>query len=108
MIHSPYAIGRMILSEMARQHISPADLIRRLGYTNIAKGIRRLDRLLETGFEPSLMSKIAGALFIGQDIVDDAILETEAEIARERDDARQRDDERERSNFRPYIFIQTE
>jgi hypothetical protein len=107
-MHSPFAIGRLILHEMDRQQLSRVDLVRRFGFANIAKGLRRLDRLLETGFEPSLMSKIAGALYIDQQTVDHAIIETEAELARERDNARQRDDDRERRNFRPYILVQTE
>jgi hypothetical protein len=108
MMHSPFAIGRLILHEMDRQQLSRVDLVRRFGFANIAKGLRRLDRLLETGFEPSLMSKIAGALYIDQQTVDHAIIETDAELARERDDACQRDDDRERQNFRPYILVQTE
>jgi hypothetical protein len=106
--HSSFAIGRLILHEMGRQQLSRTDLVRRFGFANIAKGMRRLDRLLETGFEPSLMSKIAGALYIDQQTVDHAIIETETELAREEDEARQRDDDHERSIFRPYILIETE
>lgn len=106
--HSSFAIGRLILHEMDRQQLSRVGLVRRFGFANIAKGLRRLDRLLELGFEASLMAKIAGALYIDQRAVDDAILETEAELAREDDEARQRNEDHERRNFRPYILIETE
>jgi hypothetical protein len=61
MMHSPFAIGRLILHEMDRQQLSRVDLVRRFGFANIAKGLRRLDRLLELGFEasPRLTVKIS-------------------------------------------------
>src|SRR4051812_23987269 len=54
-----YPIGRLVLDEMDRQHLSRADLTRRLGYRNITKGIRRLETLLRSGDEPTLIPKIA-------------------------------------------------
>lgn len=106
--NSAYAIGRLVLREMERQKLSVADLVRRLGYTNISKGCRRIQGLLRTGFDPILVPELARALCIDQRAVDDALMETDAEIAREHDEARQRRDDHERETFRPYILVETE
>lgn len=104
--YSAYAIGRLILGEMDRQRLSRVELARRFG-PNIAKGLRRIDRLADTGFDAVLVPKLARALCIDQQAVDEALIETEAEIAREHDEARQRQDNHERETFRPHIFVET-
>lgn len=108
MFHSPYAIGRLVVHEMDRQNLSKADIVRRLGYMNIQKGMRRLERLMETGFEVSILPRLATALGIFQRGIDEALAETDAEIAIESEDARKRADDYERANFRPYILIESD
>jgi len=42
-----YAIHRFLQETMKQKKISKKELVQRLGYNNISKGIRRIDEFLE-------------------------------------------------------------
>ena len=41
-------LQKYILSEMDAQHVKRSKLVKRMGYSNISKGLRKLDEMLET------------------------------------------------------------
>ncbi|WP_149472019.1 hypothetical protein [Roseomonas genomospecies 6] len=103
-----FAVGRLIVSKMRRLDLSRADLARRLGYSNISKGLRRLDHLLSTGDDPTLVPKIASALGIEHAAVEQALAATQKERAATREQAARQREERDRATFRQHVLVQTE
>ncbi|PWC83377.1 hypothetical protein [Azospirillum sp. TSO5] len=103
-----YAVGQLILAEMNRQGLSRADFARRLGYTNITKGLRRVDLLLDTGEEPMLIPKLASGLGIDQAVVDQAVAATQEELALARARAARQREKRDRATFHQYVLVETD
>ena len=98
----------MSLDQLIRQHmqdlgIRRADLARRMGYVNIAKGCRRIDQICAGDLElaENLRIALSQGLAVDVEVIDESIEFTRAErIAAE--------DEAYRQSFKPHAVILTE
>ena len=74
-------LGELIRDARQHQRLTPQDLARRLGYRNLNKGARRLERLERTGIEvPAFIEELAAA--VGCDQVQVADLTARDDVAR--------------------------
>src|ERR1700730_18634535 len=107
---SDLAIATLIRSRMTELGLSRGDFAKRLGYKNIAKGIRRIDVLCDGDLERTkqFVDVLPQALEIPAETVTLALEQTvrELELA-EKQEAEARD-KIWRENFRPHAIILTE
>jgi len=98
---NPFA--RLIESRLADLQLTKAQLIARLGYRNIAKGLSRLDQVCRGEFNKAdfLLSGLARGLDLEPSQIEEARLATLQE-------RRQRAEEEEARSFRPYAIFLTE
>ena len=107
---SDLAIAALIRSRMAELGLSRGEFAKRLGYKNIAKGIRRIDALCDGDLEGTkqFLDVLPQALETSADTVKRALEETVREIELvERQEAETRD-KIWRENFHPHAIILTE
>ena len=73
--------------------LGKADLVRRWGYANMGKGLRRLDQLKNGDFVPNkdLTGRLARALELPEAAVLDAIVGTQKQLEEERDEVKYRE-----------------
>ena len=91
----------LVLEKMMQEGLSRSEVVRRLGYRNANKGIRRLDLFLKgEGTDSELVPKLITALDLDADSMHEAIDED-----RLRD--RQLAEDYARERFNPNIYIQT-
>jgi hypothetical protein len=90
--------------------LSRPDLIRRAGYKNIAKGLRRLDELLAGDLNKTggLIRALPAALDVPPEVVEHTIEERRRRIAEAQEAARQAREAAWRDGFRPHAIILTE
>lgn len=76
-------IKKLIISRVEKLGISYGELIRLCGYSNEAKGIRRLERLFDADFISTtlLIERLPKALLIPKEELDAAINKTKVDIA---------------------------
>ena len=107
---SDLAIATLIRSRMTELGLSRGEFAKRLGYKNIAKGIRRIDALCEGDVEGTkqFLDVLPQALETSAETVKRALDQTvrELELA-EKQEAEARD-KIWRENFRPHAIILTE
>lgn len=104
-----YAIGELITRVMAETGLRKTEIVRRLGFDNVAKGLRRLNACLNDGnCENALLTaNLATALGVEATVVETAIAQTREQLAiklREQTIAQERHD---REHFVPYIYVLT-
>lgn len=100
-----YAIQEYVIGTMREKGLKRSEVVQRLGYTNVAKGCRRLDQLLHNlEYNSKLINNLHVALGVTRQEVEAKLAETAREIEQER----LREEERERRVFVPYLFCQTE
>jgi hypothetical protein len=88
-ISEPSAIGSLIRDRLDVLDLRRVDLIRRLNYKNIAKGLRRLDELLAGDLDKTRdLNALPAALDLPPEVVDHAIEETCHQIAAAQEAAR--------------------
>ena len=109
-ISEPSAIGSLIRDRLRGLDLRPGDLMRRLNYKNIAKGLRRLDKLLAGDLDKTrdLIHALPAALDVPPEVVDHAIEETRRQIAKAQEAARHAREAAWRAAFRPHAIILTE
>jgi hypothetical protein len=97
------AIEQLVRSRMEALGISQAELIRRTGYANFAKGERRLASLFDSDFTSSrgLIEVLPTALVIDKDVVETAVKQT----IKDNEDYAEAEWVK---SFKPYAFILTE
>jgi len=107
---SDLAIATLIRSRMTELNLSRGQFAKRLGYKNVAKGIRRIDALCEGDIEGTkqFLDVLPQALQTSAETVQFALDQTvrELELA-EKQEAEARD-KIWRENFRPHATILTE
>ena len=107
---SNLAIATLIRSRMTELGLSRGEFAKRLGYKNVAKGIRRIDALCEGDIDGTkqFLDVLPQALETSADTVKRALDQTvrELELA-EKQEAEARD-KIWRENFRPHAIILTE
>ncbi len=100
-----YAIQEYVIGTMREKGLKRSEVVQRLGYTNVAKGCRRLDQLLHNlEYNSTIMNNLHVALGVTRQEVEAKLAETAREIEQER----LQEEERERRVFVPYLFCQTE
>jgi hypothetical protein len=107
---SNLAIAALIRSRMIELGLSRGEFAKRLGYKNIAKGIRRIDALCEGDVKGTkqFLSALPQALETSADTVKRALDQTDRELKlAERQEAEARD-KIWRENFCPHAIILTE
>lgn len=96
-----YRIGELICETMKRKNISKSELVKRIGYENTGKGVRKLDELVQNGIAHEfILFNLAKALDIPETEIKEAIILTYEEQKKEIEDY-------ERSVFKPHLVIQT-
>ena len=96
-----YEIGKLISRIIGGDRAKRTQIVKRMGYTNLSKGYRRLDTLIRTGCIPSeLLPKLAQALDTNLQTIGQALEETSVQ-------KREEIELRDRRSFRPHIFIKT-
>lgn len=94
----------ILVRERCRElSLSPAELIRRCGYINVSRGLRRLDQLRNGDFERSagLLDLLPKGLGVPAELVKQAVETSKREIAEAREAAWRR-------AFKPHAIILTE
>lgn len=104
------AIARLIEARARKLGMSRADLVRRAGYRNVAKGIRRLDELCNgnAASAKSLVEGLPEALDLPPDLVAQALEKTASELKERERVSWERAELEWRANFRPHVCILTE
>jgi len=99
----PLPINTLITERMTTLGLSRTDLIQRAGYTNIAKGLRRLDELCDGDFGTSrgLLHILPSVLEISPDVVTKAVEATKRQF-------KDTEEAAYRSSFVPHAIILTE
>jgi hypothetical protein len=107
---SDLAIFTLIRSRMTELGLSPGEFAKRLGYKNIAKGVRRIDALCDGDLEGTkqFLDVLPQALETSADTVTRALDQTvrEIELAEKQED--EAHDKIWRETFRPHAVILTE
>jgi hypothetical protein len=103
-------LGLLIESRMSELNLSRASFVTRLGYKNIAKGIRRLEALCRGDIEGTkqLLERLPQALVISAEAVELAVEKSLREIASAQRQERELREETWRASFRPHAVIATE
>ena len=109
-ISEPLAIGSLIINRLRVLDLRRQHLLRRAGYKNIAKGLRRLDELLagELDKTSDLIRALPAALDVPPEVVEHAIQETRRRTAEAQQAAEQARQTVWRAAFRPHAIILTE
>jgi hypothetical protein len=109
-IAGPSAIGSLISDRLRVLGLRRADLMRRVNYKNIAKGLRRLDKLLAGNLDKTrdLIHALPAALDVSSEVVEHAIEETRRQIAEAQEAKRQALGAAWRAAFKPHAIILTE
>jgi hypothetical protein len=109
-ISEPLAIESLIVDRSRVLDLSRSNLLRRAGYKNIAKGLRRLDELLAGDLDKTrdLIRALPAALDVPSEVVEHAIGETRRRIAEAQEAARLAREAAWRAVFRPHAIILTE
>jgi hypothetical protein len=107
---SDLAIATLVRSRMIELGLSRGELAKRLGYKNIAKGIRRIDAWRDGDLEGTkqFLNVLPQALELSAETVKRALDQTVRELeSAEKQEAEARD-KIWRENFRPHAIILTE
>jgi hypothetical protein len=104
-----YAVGRIVLERARALGLSRSALVKRLHYRDLSAGHRALVELLMTGtVPPFIASRLADALEIEPDLLDEVLVAT---ARQQHDEGRKQILERERAyrdRFRPHLRTETE
>ena len=103
MARKDLSIARLIRQRMQDLGITRGKLVRRMGYANIAKGCRRIDRICggRVEFAESLRAELAEGLDVKVNVIDESIEVTRAEL-------NEAEDQAYRATFKPHAVILTE
>lgn len=96
-------IESLIRTRSDQLGLTPTDLVRRTGYSNVAKGLRRLNELYSGHFDSArgLIERLPTALDLPEATVQQAVAESRKQIAEAEEAAW-------RADFKPHAVILTE
>jgi hypothetical protein len=102
-MNAPSPIQVLIESRCRDLGLTPVDLVRRGGYQNIAKGLRRLEVLTNGDLESSrgLIARLPEALELPPEVIAEAVRETRRQI-------HESEEQVYRESFKPHAIILTE
>jgi hypothetical protein len=104
---APLAIQILIEDRSRNIGLSRSELVRRCGYKNIAKGIRRLDQLYAGDLQKttSLLARLAIALRLSPDVVQQALNETHRQLKERASRAAAEAEAAWRAAFKPHGIL---
>ena len=95
-------LAKVIIDSMKRNNYSRAELIMRIGYKNVNKGLRKLDKLMSHGdYKKDFFTKCIDALGVDSKEIINAVHFDEVTKAEKRE-------KQEREDVEPYIYFKTE
>lgn len=101
-----YPISKIILQAISGSKENKLRIVNKLGYKNISKGLRRLDRLIYLGWCPeSMRDRISYVLGLNPEVIEQAFKDTVTQKEEEEEESRVRREEYYRSSFQPHIWI---
>lgn len=104
-----YPIGRFVLDRAKALGLSRTDLVHLLGYRGLTSGHRALTEFLLTGIIPAFIEpKLAEALEVAQDLIDNLLLATAQQVHDEVRTQILAKEEAYRAAFQPHLQVQTE
>jgi hypothetical protein len=104
-----YPISRLIARIITNSGLRRSEFVQAIGHKNAAKGLRRLDEWLESGFgDDGCLQRIVDTFHLDNGELEHALVETERIHHREQNEAGDEIEERERRRFKPFIWIVTE
>lgn len=90
---------------MTERRWSIAELAKKLGYTNINRGIRRIRQCLEEGISnPYLTERLVSTAGMDKETLMKALADTRSEKKRLAMESREKEETEARSRFRPYLY----
>ena len=100
-------IAGLILERSQALALTRSDLVRRAGFKNVAKGLRRLDELCAGDLKStaSLIAGLPAALEVPPEAVTEAIRRTEQQIAEAKQLAEQEEEAAWRAKFQPCAYL---
>jgi len=103
-----YPVQEFVVKMMKAGAMKKVDLVRAMGYRNIAKGIRRLDSFLEGRDLPrQIIDNLHTALGVPEEEIISRLTETRDIIQKGVDEELRMQDESARKRFVPYLFCAT-
>lgn len=102
-MHPVNALKSLVMQRLKALGLSKAELATKLGYSNVNKGMRRVDALLDAEFDEELTQRVAKVLFISKGELRKALSDQELRKAKEV----LAKGETERSAFSPSITLIT-
>lgn len=100
-----YPSSKLILDFLAERHLTKTEFVKCLDYKNINRGLRRIQRCLDTGvisdYIQTMLVTMAG---MDRERLQKALRETQMEMERERKDYMIRRELQERLQFRPHLY----
>lgn len=104
-----FAIGELVERRMTALGITNRELVQRLGFQNMNKGLRRLAVCMQQGdCTHPLLKNIAAALEVEQVLIDEVIQQTALQVAEQQHQETMRRETEARQQFQPYIYVQSE
>jgi len=110
-MHPEFAIASLIETRQSQLHIKSADLVRRLGFKNVSKGLRRLDALRHGDLSATtrfIIDRLPAALDLSPEQVTSAVTATADQIAEAERARAEAEEQAYRSTFRPHVLWVTE
>ena len=101
------AIEALILERSSALKLGRSDLVRRAGFKNVSKGLRRLDELCvgELKRTATLIAALPAALELPPEVVADAVRQTAQQVADARRIAEQEEESAWRAKFQPCAYF---
>jgi len=104
-----YAIQKFVLDVMIEKRIRKSELVKKLGFKNISKGIRRFDSFIAgEKYNKNFINSLHIALEVPKEQFDLILHETEQLIQKDIDEKKVRQTDFDRRSFVPYLFCHTE
>ena len=105
-----FAIAVLISDRQRQLGISNGNLLRRIGYLNAGKGMRRIEALFKGDLDKTkfILDALPAALELPPDQVTEAIAATQHQLAEEERLRLEEEDRRYRAAFRPHALWETE
>ena len=104
-----YQISELIFRYLSDSKEDKLNIVKKLGYKNLNKGLRRLDKLIQTGECPdSLRKKLPAVLGLDPYAIEQAYELTLSQIEEQEEKATQNIESYERRMFRPHIWVKHE
>jgi hypothetical protein len=103
-------IDELLTERIAQLRLKKSEVVRRWGYSNIGKGLRRLDQLRVGSFllDEKLLSRLAAAVELPEPAIKDAIAATQYKLEQEEKGAKYREWLAWCARFKPHAILRTE